>query len=111
MITVRKALKQLRTPRAEKRGGKLNRKNLEAADNIHAEQVCSAMNTLSPQEFDLYSEELLTLLDESVRPFAILRLMNHANQEIADIMECSNKTVQRKLDLIRLAWQSELDDE
>ena len=55
-------------------------------------------------EFDLYCSELLTALDEEPRAIALLRLMGYKNREIADLLDCTERKIERKLALIREAW-------
>lgn len=108
VITVRKAKKQIRRETAAVRGGRLKRVGLEAA-NLAAPDAENALAAVTPHEFDLHSEELLMLLSESLREFAILKLMGNTNQEIAVKQECTERTVERKLQMIRLAWQAEAE--
>lgn len=103
VMTVRQARKQLRREKAKKREGDRRRVPLDDL-NVAPGQ---ALDALSPQEFDLHSEELLLLLKESLRPFAILKLMGNSNAEAATTMECTERTVERKLQLIRQIWESE----
>jgi DNA-directed RNA polymerase specialized sigma24 family protein len=110
VMTVRKARKQLRRESAQKRGGGQQPITLDVIAEIPASAARDAFQSLSPQEFDVHSEELLMLLDESLRPFAVLKLIGHSNGEIANIQSCTERTVERKLRLIRLAWSAELID-
>ena len=103
VMTVCKARKQLRREKTKKRGGDRERVPLDEF-NIAPRQ---ALDALSPQEFDLHSEELLLLLEQNLRPFAILKLMGYSNAETATTMECTERTVERKLRLIRQTWESE----
>ncbi|MFK8114721.1 MAG: ECF-type sigma factor, partial [Rubripirellula sp.] len=50
--------------------------------------------------------QLLALLDsESLREIAKLKLHGHTNQQIADSLDVSPRTVERKLNLIRSKWR------
>jgi DNA-binding NarL/FixJ family response regulator len=49
-------------------------------------------------------EELLALLDDRLREVAILRLHGYTNQEIAEQLGRSVKSVERYLKLIRVEW-------
>ncbi len=62
------------------------------------------------EEFDLICEELLMQLDDEPRAFALMRLMGYKNREIAKIHDCTQRKVERKLQLIRLIWQNETAD-
>jgi RNA polymerase sigma factor (sigma-70 family) len=105
VMTVRKARRQLRRESAQKRGGDLQQAGGDALDALAA---ADAFETLSPQEFDLHSEELVQRLPEPLREFALLKLMGHTNAEVSDLLGCTERTVERKLRLIRLAWEAEL---
>ena len=98
-ITVRKALRQQRHESAKKRGGGRNR---EAVD---------LQETVSPPdspEFDVVCAEMLELLEPDLRSYALLRLMGHKNREIADQFGCTERKVERKLQLIRAVWEGEV---
>lgn len=98
-ITVRKALRQQRHESAQKRGGGHRR---EEAD-LH--ETASPPN--SP-EFDVVCAEMLELLEPDLRSYALLRLMGHKNREIADQFGCTERKVERKLQLIRAVWDREV---
>ena len=54
------------------------------------------------------------MLEEGLKPYAILRVLGNSNAEIASVMEVRERTVERKLNLIRDIWTVELqkiDDE
>jgi len=59
----------------------------------------------------LHSEELLDQLDSELREFALLRLLGFRNREIADRLGCTERKVERKLNLIRLKWESVWPDD
>ncbi len=115
-ITVRKALKQVERERAQKRGG----------GQVYAESVLAGvtgekagagfgldqqLGALPAEDFDLVCEELLMLLDEEPRAFALMRLLGHKNREIAEMHGCTERKVERKLNLVRLIWQREIADD
>jgi DNA-directed RNA polymerase specialized sigma24 family protein len=106
-ITVRKARKQVRREQAQKRGGGnvLGENRLSGAEGAGELPLDEALGRLPAVEFDLYCEELLLMLDEPLRQIALLRLMGHTNHEIADLLECTDRKIQRKLQLIRLKWE------
>lgn len=105
VMTVRKARKQIRREVAKKRGGDWKRSQAEVEAAPQTANPQAACNSLTPDEFDLFSEELLMMLDEGLRSFAVLKLMGHSNAESAQIMECTERTVERKLRLIRQTWE------
>ncbi len=93
-ITVRKVHDAHRREHAQKRGGGEEHRSLEPSD----------LAQLPTVEFDLYCSELLTALDEEPRAIALLRLMGYKNREIADLLDCTERKIERKLALIREAW-------
>jgi len=96
---VRKALRQQRRESAQKRGGGRVR------DEADLHEVASSAN--SP-EFDVVCAEMLELLEPDLRSYALLRLMGHKNREIADQFSCTERKVERKLQLIRAVWDEEV---
>lgn len=107
VITANKARKQLRREAAEKRGGQrvLGEGVLTRHDGapIPLNEIAP---TLSPVEFDLHCQELLDQLGPALREFALLRLLGYHNREIAVRLDCTERTVERKLNLIRLKWET-----
>jgi RNA polymerase sigma factor (sigma-70 family) len=47
----------------------------------------------------------------TLQQIAVWRMENYTNREIAEKLNISEKTVERKLDLIRKAWEEELAEE
>jgi len=112
-ITVRKALKQIEREKAQKRGGgKVFHESAlpglsNAPDGLF--RLDQQFGAKASEEFDLICEELLLKLDEEPRTFAILRLMGHKNREIAELHGCTERKVERKLNLIRMIWEEEIE--
>jgi RNA polymerase sigma factor (sigma-70 family) len=110
-ITVRKVRKQARRERAQKRGGGRVRSESAlggAADEpFRLDQTVSEMPTA---DFDLECEELLLMLDDDQRQIALLRLAGYGTAEIAQALGCTQRRVQRKLNLVRLRWEQELGE-
>lgn len=104
-ITIRKALKQLRREKTEKRGGGrvIGEDQLAAAES-GGRPLEHVLAQLPTHEMDLCCEELLLALDEELRQIAVLRLMGCSTREIAEQLFCTQRKVQRKLELIRLRW-------
>lgn len=108
LITVRKARKQARRETAQKRGG--GKVVAEAAltgpdgTPLRLDEIAGAMPA---GDFDVHCEELLLKLDEELRTFAVLRLLGYRNREIAEHLACTERKVERKLNLIRLVWENE----
>ena len=112
VITMRKVYTQVRRQRQLKRGG----------GRVVAEAALAGLDPDSPGGFEQFigrepvpefaamlAEEfearLGSLPDESLRQVALWKLEGYANDEIAARLGCVSRTVERKLDLIRKAWQ------
>lgn len=108
LITKRKALAQTRREMAVKRGG--GRVVPEGALTgpqglpLTLDQAAAAMTT---GDFDLHVAELLEQLEPALREFAVFRAMGFTNREIAQRLECTERKVERKLQLVRLAWEAQ----
>ena len=109
VITVRKALKHQERERAQKRGGGrvLNEVELAGHDENRPLPLAEAMSELPAHEFDLFCEELLLMLDDEPRRIALLRLLGHGTAEIAAALDCTERKVQRKINLVRMRWERE----
>jgi RNA polymerase sigma factor (sigma-70 family) len=109
VIAVRKARRQARRELAAKRGG--GRVLDEAA--LAGPDERAGLDDLAAQpagDFDLHCEELLGQLDQEQRTIAVLRLLGHSNREIAEQLACTERKVERKLNLIRLTWEQFVTD-
>jgi RNA polymerase sigma factor (sigma-70 family) len=108
LITKRKALAQIRRELAQKRGsGRIVSEGALSGPEgkrLTLDQAAAAMTTY---DFDLHVAELLERLDPGLREFAVLRAMGWTNREIAERLDCTERKVERKLQLIRLAWEAE----
>lgn len=67
----------------------------------------------TPEMVAIMDEELVSLLkslrDDTLRRIAIARLEGYSKPEIAKELEVSERTIDRKLELIRGDWQKRLD--
>ena len=67
--------------------------------------------TLDPELIAIFDEEFQRLLklleDGDLESVAIAKMQGYKNREIAERMDCSVRTVERQLQLIRLKWQAE----
>ena len=114
-ITARKALDQVRRQARKKRGGgrvlvgSARTGGEDDADGAGLEQVVGREPT--PQFAAMVADECRRLLaaldDETLRQVALLRMEGYSDQEIAARVDCSLRTVSRKLALIRKAWLRE----
>lgn len=99
LITVRKALKHQRTVRAQKRGGEMTSSEIPV-DALPADDENA--------DFAMTCEELVGQLEPDLQTFALLRLMGSKNREIAEQLGCTERKVERKLNLIRATWGDEI---
>jgi DNA-directed RNA polymerase specialized sigma24 family protein len=107
VITANKARMQSRRESAAKRGnGRVVGEDALVRSDGSPLPLDEAA-ALTPGDFDLHCEELLSQLEPELREFAILRLLGYRNREIAEMHDCTERKVERKLNLIRLRWVSE----
>ena len=105
-FTVRKSLNQARREQTAKRGsGRVLGEGDLAGPGGHPLPLDGLVGRLPAADLDLCCEELLQTLDDEERAIALLRLLGHKNREIADQLGCTERKVERKLNLIRLTWQ------
>ena len=114
-ITARKALDQVRRQARQKRGGgrvlvgSAQAGGEDDTDGAGLDQVVGQEPT--PQFAAMVADEcrrlLVALDDETLRQVALLRMEGYSDEEIAARVDCSLRTVSRKLALIRKAWLRE----
>jgi len=111
LMTARKAMKAARRRLAKKRGGGVTVAESELADKFtvggRAASLDEIVGRLSPPEFDLIGEELLSRLTDDERSVVLLCMQNYSIEEIAERMTCSARTVQRTLESVRRRWEAE----
>lgn len=104
-ITARKAMRQIRDAHRQKRGGAAVRG--ESALHAGIGQVLGREPTpeLAAQMAE-QTQHLFDLLDDDpLRLVALLKLEGYTNEEIARSMDCSLRTVKRRLANIRRQWE------
>ena len=110
-ITSNKVKKRIRHQTAQKRGGGAVRGEsiFAGVDEGGAGLGGIAGHAPTPEfaeSVSLECEELLERLgDERLQSIALFRLQGYSNQEIADQLHCTVRSVERKLQLIRSIWQ------
>jgi DNA-directed RNA polymerase specialized sigma24 family protein len=110
VITERKAIDQAQRERRLRRGGGriLGTPDLPDGDRLVRGAV---LPEPTPEFAALMADECRQLLsrlrDESLRTVANLRLEGYTNEEIADRLGCSLRSVARKVELIRRTWLGE----
>lgn len=103
-IVRNKAVDLVRKEEAQKRGGE----NRALELNEMRDAVNNRLNGNAIELFTLSVRETLEELKCSLRPVAELRLEGYRNHEIAEKLDISEKSVERKVTLIRKALNSSL---
>jgi DNA-directed RNA polymerase specialized sigma24 family protein len=110
VITERKALDQAKHERRQRRGGGKVR-SMAYARTGYSEQSSVACPESTPEFAAMAADECRRLLgllpDQSLRQVALLRMEGYTNQELADRLGCSLRSVARKIELIRRTWLGE----
>ena len=103
MLTARKAAHERRRQQAQKRGGDKNSPGGEQElDGIIGTEPTPEFAAMIAEEFEVL---LNRLPDEGLRQLARLRLEDYSNAEIAAQLQCSERTVERRLAVIRAVWE------
>jgi DNA-directed RNA polymerase specialized sigma24 family protein len=107
VITQRKAMDQVQRERRQKRGGGRTRDPLHGG-GVDGRDGDFAGPEPTPELAALVADECRHLLGllrhQSLRQVALLRMEGYTNQELADRLGSSLRTVARKLELIRRTW-------
>jgi DNA-directed RNA polymerase specialized sigma24 family protein len=111
-MTARKVIDLQRHERRQRRGG--GRVHPESAlqrsgDGWSLAQIMG--DTPSPEFAAMMAEEfsvrLAQLADDELRAIAAAKMQGYSNREIATQLDCSIRTVERRLELIRRKWSEE----
>lgn len=117
VITAKKAMKQLAYQQRLKRGGTSN--GPLGIDTIGTDDdapgdaaVAQFVDTEPTPDFAVQVADecrrLLAILgDDSLRHVAVWKMEGYGNDEIAQKLDCSRRTVARKLEAIRIVWSKE----
>ncbi len=114
VITARKALDQLAREHAKRRGGCATPGESRISpgaphDDAAIEQVVGDEPTpeFAAQVAEEYQRLLDRLGDDGLRRIAVWKMEGFTNDEIADRLACSKRTVTLKLEAIRVIWSQE----
>lgn len=107
IITARKATNCVRRETTLKRGGS----PAQGGQQFPASQLEQIVGDEPSPDFVLQATETVHLLldslpSPSLRALAISKLEGYTNDEIADRLGCSLRTVERRLQMIRELWQA-----
>jgi DNA-directed RNA polymerase specialized sigma24 family protein len=105
MMTVQKVRKQLTREYAKKRGGGhvLQASQLKGGGS-GSYRLDEALAVLPTAEWDLAFAELLEQLSPELQDVAIMRLAGYTNAQIKDLLACSLRSVERRVQIIRTIW-------
>jgi RNA polymerase sigma factor (sigma-70 family) len=107
-LTVQIAQDQARHETAQRRGaGTVRGESALSPDSNTSFQLDRQFSALPAPECDAICEDLLSQLDESLRRIALLKLAGHSNAEIATSQQCHERTIERKLQVIRVVWEEQ----
>jgi DNA-directed RNA polymerase specialized sigma24 family protein len=113
VITAKKAMKQLAYQQRLKRGGTSNAPlGIDTIGTDDDAAVAQFVDTEPTPDFAVQVADecrrLLTILgDDSLRRVAVWKMEGYGNDEIAQKLACSRRTVARKLEAIRIVWSKE----
>jgi len=108
-ITINRARKLARDEKRIRRGG-------QSRQIPNGEEFLNKITTaeLSPEHSSIAKEEckrmLAVLPKKELQLIAILKVDGHNNGEIATILGCTRRSIQRRLNLIRDIWAAEYDE-
>lgn len=109
-ITIRRAGRRIRRELADKRGRPYLLDEAMLSLRFDDATLAEVARQKGFDDLDLFCQELLDRLgDDELRQIALWRLMGYSNREIADMKGCSERTIERKLELIRAIWDQDHD--
>lgn len=119
VITARKAIDQIQYEHRQRRGGgKVRGESVFDSEHL-GEMVPGLQQAIgkepTPEFAAQVAEESQRLLDrledDTLRQIALWKMEGYTHDEIATQLGCTTRTIKRKLQLIRLNWSGETDDE
>ena len=113
VITARKAINQLAREHAKRRGsGTLVGDSwIPSGEEAAIEQIVGDEPTpeFAAEVAEEYGRLLDSLDDESLRSVAVWKMEGFTNDEIAAKLDCSLRSIARKLETIRIIWKNEAE--
>ncbi len=103
-FTVFKARRLIRHESAAKRGGGRVISEGALASEDDPQRLDELAWQQPAEDVDATAAELLDRLPEELREYAVLRLIGNSTGEMAELLNCTQRKVQRKLELVRLHW-------
>jgi len=114
-ITLHKVFHLLRNEHCQKRGGE--RRQLESMGKADQESVLSQLAgpepspQLAAQFAEQYEHLMAKLPNATLTEITVLRMEGYSNSEIAARLGKSERTIERKLNLVRQIWESDIQSE
>jgi DNA-directed RNA polymerase specialized sigma24 family protein len=108
VITINGARKHSRDEKRLRRGGGLSKssKNDKELNSIATKELSPEVSFFAKEE----CKRLLSILpNEGLKHLAVLKVDGYTNDEIANKLECTRRSIQRRLNLIRQIWTNELN--
>ena len=104
-ITARKAVAHQRKHFAAKRGGGNVQNEGSDADAFQGTIGSEPTPELLAELEEDFAILIRQLTDATARQIALLKFEGYTNREIAEKLDCSERTVERKLTLVRATWK------
>ena len=106
MITVQKSKRQKIRETAAKRGkGRVTLESQCKLPNGQEFRLDEVIATVPTADWDLAIAEMLGELKDELRDVAILRMAGYTNSQIKELLSCSLRSVERRMQIIRATWQ------
>jgi len=109
-FTMRKANDRLRGEGAWKRGGRGTdgsiRDEAFSLSHVPSPELDPALRALVNDDF---AQLMRSLNDPDLERLVVLKLDGHTNEEIAENMGLTRRTIQRMLNLVRAIWRAEME--
>jgi RNA polymerase sigma factor (sigma-70 family) len=112
MLAERKAIDQIRRERSKKRIRELGESALGIGDpygcgpvGVEGAMGCDPSPDFVAEMTEEVSRRMAQLETEQLKKIAMLKLEGHSNKEIAQLLGCVPRTVERRLELIRRIWR------
>ncbi len=110
-ITTRRALDRTRRERRQRRGGGMGgsatKAGADAGGGLSAVAGAEPSPAFAAEMAETCRDLLHCLPDEELQILATTKLEGHSNAEVAELLGCSLRTVERRLHLIRDLWRAE----
>ena len=111
LIVARKAAHRVRDDRALKRGGgSVQGESVfgnDSASGIQNIIACEPTPEFARQVFEETDYLYHVLSDDNLRQIALLKMEGLTNRELAERLGCVERTIERRLNLIRQIWMAE----